>query len=372
MTPCHMNFETGTFDWGTWGDAFFLPKPCMLRSDGTVDYYLDENDYTKKADGTPSDVANASYDGNAMMQWGQKGRKIWSKFVPDRNDDTSCTVYISDHRADDGFHAWSFINCRKNMVDHFYTPIYNGSEVNGKLRSLSGRTVIKNKNAQTEINYARANYAQENIWNIEVLCDVLLINCLLILMGKSLNTQSVFGVGNMSSGSESTLLTTGSMDTKGMFWGKNASSASDNSGVKVFGMENYWANQWRRTAGLMLVNGVFKTKLCYGDDDGSTVEDYNITGEGYVEHGTGATSNGYVSAMRFSEDGTMLPVAVNGGSSTYYADYYYQDQSGARFALRGGYCASGAVCGAFCWVLYYAPSSTHWYIGASPSCKPLS
>lgn len=46
-----------------------MPRPCMLKSDGTVDYYLDPDDYTKKEDGeTPSDIANVNYNGNAMME----------------------------------------------------------------------------------------------------------------------------------------------------------------------------------------------------------------------------------------------------------------------------------------------------------------
>lgn len=49
MTPVHMDYANDTFDWGSWGDAFFLPRPCMLKYDGTFDYYLDENDYTKKS-----------------------------------------------------------------------------------------------------------------------------------------------------------------------------------------------------------------------------------------------------------------------------------------------------------------------------------
>lgn len=42
----------------------------MLKSNGTVDYYLNPNDYSKKEDGiTNSDVANALYDGNTMAQY---------------------------------------------------------------------------------------------------------------------------------------------------------------------------------------------------------------------------------------------------------------------------------------------------------------
>jgi hypothetical protein len=73
-TPAAMG--ASTFSYGSWAGAFFLPKPCMLKSDGTVAYYLDPNDYSKKADGTASDVANPDFDGNAMMEW----PKLWSKF----------------------------------------------------------------------------------------------------------------------------------------------------------------------------------------------------------------------------------------------------------------------------------------------------
>ena len=41
--------------------------PVMLKNNGTVDYVLDPNDYTKKKDGTPSDINNPNYKGSAMM-----------------------------------------------------------------------------------------------------------------------------------------------------------------------------------------------------------------------------------------------------------------------------------------------------------------
>jgi hypothetical protein len=47
MTPASMG--STTFDYGSWKDTFFMPKPCMVKYDGTLDYYLDENDYKYKA-----------------------------------------------------------------------------------------------------------------------------------------------------------------------------------------------------------------------------------------------------------------------------------------------------------------------------------
>ena len=77
MTPAKMDFTSGKFKWGSWRNAFFLPKPCMLKFDGTVDYYLDPDNYDLKESGEASDVANDAYEGNAMMEWGQNGKKIW-------------------------------------------------------------------------------------------------------------------------------------------------------------------------------------------------------------------------------------------------------------------------------------------------------
>lgn len=48
MIPAKMNYTSGTFDYGSWADAFFMPKPCMLKTNGQVDYYLNENDLSKK------------------------------------------------------------------------------------------------------------------------------------------------------------------------------------------------------------------------------------------------------------------------------------------------------------------------------------
>ena len=71
-TPAKMNYTSGLFEYGSW-EAFCnaAARPVMLKYDGTVDYELDHSDQTKKIDGeTASDVANVSYAGNAMVEFG--------------------------------------------------------------------------------------------------------------------------------------------------------------------------------------------------------------------------------------------------------------------------------------------------------------
>lgn len=343
MTPAAMNFTSGTFDYGSWANAFFMPKPCMLKTYGQVDYYLNENDLTKKIDGSASDVANVDYDGNAMMEWGNGTEIIWWKIAPDKGNPNNASLYVANYQADKDFKNLNFIDINGNEKSHFYTPIYNGSlDSNNKLRSISGQTVIKSKSASQGMTYARANGTG---YEIEQYVDRLLINILLIIMGKSTETQDAFGRGMSEDiNSESLFLETGTMNDKGLFWGENAGKA----GVKVFGMENYYGNQWRRTAGLILANGIVKVKLSPSTKDGSSATNYNTDGTGYIEIPNSTptgTSGGYIKDMLYTALG-MFPTVITGSSSTYYTDGCWFDITIIAFALFGGTKRYSRLCGA--------------------------
>ena len=375
MTPAHMDYTNDVFDYGSWENAFFMPRPCMLKSDGTVDYYLDPDDYTKKLDGTASDVANDQYDGNAMMEWGKDGRKIWYKIVPDANDATSASVYIADYQADADFVDYPFHNFQGVSGNHFYTPIYNGSlDANNKLRSISGKQVMASKTATQEVSYAEANNpANTPIWNIEVYADIVLITLLLWLMGKSTDSQTVFGRG-VESGSQAACeaYRTGAGNTKGLFYGDDGSSTL----VKVFGMENFWALQWRRYVGHLLIGGTQYVKMTYGQEDGSTGNGFNLTGTGYKSkgHTPEGTSGQYMELQEYDADGFYPKKAnnTNASASKHYCDYFYFNNSGTRVPIRGGSSGSGASCGVSDVYLLATASSANWGFGAAVSCKPLS
>ena len=367
MTPAKMNYTTGKFEYGSWGNAFFLPRPCMLKTDGTVDYYLNENDYSKKADGTASDITNVNYNGNAMMEWGDGTNLIWWKIEPDKGNPNSASLYVANYQADKDFKNLNFIDINGNEKAHFYTPIYNGSlDSNNKLRSISGQTVIKSKTASQEMTYARANGTG---YEIEQYVDRLLINILLIIMGKSTETQDVFGRGMSSDliDGEHFLLKTGTMNSKGLFWGENAGEA----GVKVFGMENYYGNQYRRTVGLILANGTAKVKLSPSVKDGSSATNYNTDGTGYIEipnSTPSGTNGGYIRDMLYTALG-MFPTVITGSSSTYYPDGCRFNIAIIAFAVFGGILSEGRHCGAFDVHLDNKANNWGWYIGASLSYK---
>ena len=374
MTPAHMDYANDRFDYGSWKDAFFIPKPCMLKYNGTVDYYLDPDDYTKRIDGTASDVANTNYGGNAMMEFPH----IWIKIVPDANDFTSATFYISDTKLDENFHDYSNHNSKGVAVDHFYTPIYNGSVIDGKLRSLSGQQVSNKTTRSQEITYAKANNpSTDEMWNIENYSDRLTITVLLMLIGKSTNTQAVFGQGLNSGGSETVNdgFRTGQQNAKGLFYGTNSGTATTYSNaVKVFGMENFWGFQWKSYNGYIMVNGTQKVKLTYGTEDGSTVSGYNLTGEGYIAIDSSTpsgTSGGYINAMKFT-DKAMIGTTASGSSTTYYCDGLWFNNGITAFVLFGGHSNGAAKVGAFCSRLDDDVSDADWDSGTALSCKPLT
>ena len=380
MEPAAMDFANGTWSYGGWENAFFMPKPCMLKYDGTVDYYLDPNDYSKKADGSASDAANAAYGGNAMMEWGQNGQKIWYKIVPDTDDPTSANVYIANYQADENYHAWSFINNQGAMVDHFYTPIYNGTlDGDGRLRSISGVTYAdycKSKTAAEEIAAAELNNpGSDKLWYTETFADVTLIQLLTVLITKSLNPKETIGEGAYDLGSEESLmLATGSMDDKGLFWG-----GDHTVGVKCFGMENFWGNQMRRFAGLVFASG-YKYKLTSGTEDGSSASGYNTTGEGYLDSGYGSGGfDGLIDKQSFNGSAMFMTGAYEGEDESYLGAYGSYGAAGgklaggASYAFRGGSVGDGAgVCGLFSLRLDRGAALAGWNVGAAPSCKPLS
>lgn len=309
FTPAGMNYvDVSSFVYGDWSSTpgeGFMPRPCMVKYDGTVDYYLNPNDYTKKEDGTTSDITNYSYEGNAMVEWPKIYTKRWE-------ENGIYHFRCCDMKIDDNYECWCNYDINNNEIDHFYTSIYTAVLQSNRLRSLSGYTCYSNKNMTDEIAYATANGAG---WHTEVISDRLLIQDLLVLMARTTDCQTAYGNGNVNNSSGTPNLP-GSLNTKGMFYGSN----NYDTGVKVFGMENYWGNLFRRVSGLTYLNGKYSIKLTRGTYDGSTATDYNITGNGYIECADiTISSNGYIDTMKVESYG-RLPLTGKGTSSTYEAD----------------------------------------------------
>lgn len=375
-SPAYMDFANDKWEWGSWSeDDFFMPRPCLIKQDYSDKIYLNPDNLTLDVDGNDvSAILAGSTDGyNAMMEWGKDGKRIWYKLIPDSGTASSYTVYISDVQADNDFVAWSFYDANDVLGEHFYTSIYNGSTVGSALRSLSGKTPNNTEAGATQITRAKANNknSEAYAWYIDVYADRVLINLLLILVIKSLNSD-VVGYGNYTGGTAgSSLITTGLGNAKGMFYGKQA-----NGVVKVFGMENWFANCWRRMAGLILNSGALKYKLTYGTADGSSAAGYREDDNAPTNYLTGNSiatnlSSSYIAAETAKTDGSLLPSGFSGANGTYYSDACWSS-TGVKYARVGGGCNNGSACGAFTLVLSGALSNSDWSNGAALSLKPLA
>ena len=355
MTPAHMDFTRDIFDFGDWGDKWFVTdnKPCMMKSDGTVDYYLNPNNYAQKEDGTASDVANTAYDGNAMSLLPQ----VW---VHRYEDSDWQYEIISDVQYDSNYKAYAHTRADGTIADWFAWSIYGGSGTASKIRSLSGQALAQSLTAEQEIAGSKANGSN---WYTHSWSQRELIRTLLILMGKSTDTQSVFGYGNCRSAQNASgMLTTGTLDTMGQFFGYSDSTHQ----VKVFHIEKFWGDQFDRTAGVINSGGKIYVKMT---PEGSGYRISDTTG--YTNTGVtlAGTSGGYISAASCSENG-IIPVTISGSGTTFYCDGAWFDNSQLDYLLAGADASLASDRGgAFAFGVNFAPSHAPWQIGCGLSCE---
>lgn len=373
--PCYMNFTSDLFNWGSWENHPLVNwnnvKPCMVYNsssghNGEVAYYLDPNDHTKVyGTETTSDIANTSFAGNAMVQF----RKVFTKVVTQNDEKGRRTyVYFSNVKLDSGFECYWCKRSDGTYNEYGYAPMYNGSSVNNILRSISGQTVINTQTAETEINRARAN---GDGWDTETMAMNQYLIRLFKLLFKNANSQAVLGQGKSDGGnSVSACLTTGTMNTRGMMWGSTSTSV----GVKFMYMENFWGSQWRRYRGHVVKNGVHYVKMTKSTIDGSSANDYNLDGTGYIPlndiSAASGTSGGYISQSQENEYGRFGTV-ISGSATTYLCDGTWFNNSGTMYPFRGGCSDLGARCGVSCFASNAAASGAYWYIGAALSYTPL-
>lgn len=310
-TSAKMIYEDDEFDYGDWAFApgeHFMPRPCMLRFDGTVDHYLQPSDYSLRADGDGSQlssVADTSFEGNAMMEWPKIYTKRWE-------ENGVYHFRCSNVKHDDTWDCWCNYDSNDNEIDHFYTSIYTCNLHDSKAKSISG---AYSKYNTTGINWLKYTTNCGAGWAFGTYADYLLIQDLLVMMGHSTDTQAVYGVGyKMQTASE---LLSGTMDNKGLFYG----GTSEDIGVKVFGMEHWWGHKPRFIVGLLTTESKYYVKITSGTHDGTTVKGFSTSAiDGYLAFDSSGITSGYVKEMYIERYG-RIPKTSGGSASTYEADH---------------------------------------------------
>lgn len=347
----------GAVNLGSWAGFEWLKanKPWMVRSDGTPDYQLNENDYTLKTDGSASDVANTSYDGGAFA-WIKKIYKNEEMVGNDRIVKFSLTERP-------GYEPVGFIDPDNNVLEGVWLPMFYGSIVETKMRSLSGLQP-DHSNATAAQNTAitavgnRAKFLGGAVMN--TLID------LMLMFAKTSDVPAVFGAGNRS-GYDGSLSPTYGVKQNAVVGGGQFYATQDGKSLnKIFHsivLGSY--QQYMRDPYFLVVNGRYKVSKNYN---------YDLSGETYTD--TGITIPGPDSGAWFYPHiyqtipgfGALPVTPCNGSTSLGGCDGLYRPASQSTFtavALRFGRCPNGTVTGPRCLALDYAAGHANWSIGSA-------
>ena len=344
-------------------------RRCLLRDDLTVNYYLDPTDSTKKADGTSSVLTGD--DGQVMVEI----PAFYVKFTPGSNRNYAVSLLP----------APGFVLHPAFMKDGVFTPyryygaydacVFNGSVYESGLNYDNNWTAGQNWSADgaaaklssvsgvyPAVGATRANFrtmaANRGAGWREV--DFYLesaVQLLYLVEYGSFNSQAKLGDGNVSVSTGYPASSGNQTDSPHSVAGKSnsignastnitngaASGTRDTAFMSYRGIENWYGNCWNWVDGFNINNNQAYVSNVRSNFADNTATNYDALGAPMIN------GNGWVTNVQQIPFG-FLPSAVGGGSTSYLADYYYQN-TGWRVALFGGNALFGAVAGAFYWSL---------------------
>ena len=333
-SPFTLNSD-GTMNIGSWGEFPLLVEnlPYMVRADGTADYQLNPNDYTKKLDGTASDVANASYAGGAFS-W---IKKIYMKETYARDGNSRHVQFAfsnGDPRTAD-FEPIGFIKGGQELEGVWLPMFY----MDGNGKTISGTQPVHSKTADQErsiIQSFSANAVHLGGGLMNVLRD------LMYMFAKSTDTQAHYGEGCMSAYVNSSPyygVKANAVVGGGQFYGTKGGTTLNKAFHSIV-IQSF--QQLLRDPQTLLSSGTLLVSKDY--------DVYNLTGSGYTNTGkTFASSSAwrYPSKLQLIPGYGSFPVDDNGGtSSTGLCDGVYFNAIGVRVAHRLGACDGGVAGGA--------------------------
>lgn len=348
LTPLSVS-SSGTPSYGSWADFVNkVAKPCLYNN-GTVTY-LNPNNYAQTAAGATADITSGSA-GDVMIEFSKK----WYKFAISGN---YLRFSVADYdRSSDGFITTAFTSEDGNgsAVDAFYYGAYEGFNSSNKIRSLSGKTPTVNISWTNSLSYCAATGSK---YTMEPFIKRMYILGLLMLVTKSRDGQATIGYGRVKSNSSA--INTGTMNTKGLFYGRRD---VDTEGCKVFGIENFWGNLWNWMAGMVTVGSTYSLYI-------KNYAPYNSSGTNYTQinvspSGGSLGSWQYPTAYTPYQNGAIvLPKTVQSDSTKGWPDGFYVDSNAGFVPYVGGMWGSDLnYSGPWVVLCTNSPSNAYTFIG---------
>ena len=377
-----------------------LIRRCVLKTDGTVNYYLNANNSTKRDNGAAANLSGA--DGQVMVELPE----CYARF---EMDGTKRRALISTQELP-GFHKWNkaYISAYEATVqrstntlmsvvnmDADYRGGGNNADWDGTYRSLLGRPAT-NISLTNFRSYARKGRSTE--WN----CNVYQLHKELwwffAIEYCNFNSQAEYNAALDSNGYHQgglgagvtqipdwngyngymPFVPCGTTNSLGNRTGVVTYNAMKADGTTVHyaapvpsyrGVENPFGHIWKWTDGCLCniqseaAGGVSMFYVC--DNPANFASSISAN---YDYRGDLPRSNGYVKEIILGEYGEIMPLSIGAGSTTYFCDNFYTDIPGSGSATRGvlfgGYAADGAYAGFVYAPTNYTPASTHANIGS--------
>lgn len=359
-----------------------MMRNCILKDDGSVAYYLQANDSTKQDNGAAADLTGAT---------GQMETELPDMYVRFETDGNKCR-HLQSTEPLPGFHLWrkGYIGSVEATVKRSTSTLasvcntdadYRGGN-NDETRDGTYRTMLGMPATNISLTnfraYARKRGSTE--WNCNLYRLHKMMWWLFAVEYANFNSQADFNAALDENGYHQGGLGAGVTTWDGTSWsnyngyyplvpcgvtnslGNHTGTVdynvigSDGSTVKTFavpryrGVENPFGHIWKWTDGCKCIiqseasGGLSKFYVC---DNPANFTSSGTTNYDY--RGNLPRSEGYVKALILGEDGEIMPLAVGGGSTTYFCDYFYTNipTSGEseRGVLFGGYASSGATAG---------------------------
>ena len=384
-------------------------RRCLLNDNGEVVTYLHATDSTKTDTGATADLTGAS--GMVMVEIPEHYRKF-------EFDGSNILALISAFPLP-GFHKVRKVyrSAYEATVDRTTSTIKLASVVNTTAafrggnntagwdetyRSLLGRPAT-NISLTSFRSYARNRGAaglNDKGWNCDLYEAQLNTYWLFVIEYAQLNCQAAFtaqlteegyrqgglgdGVTTLQDGkwnsfnNHSPFIPCGITNSLGNATGVVDYEMPEEYGATLTvhvpsyrGIENPFGHVWSWTDGILVqaqsdADGAKHLFFRAADDNPANFNSSNYNG--YVQRGELPKSDGYVKKILCGEYGDNMPQAIGGSSTTYFADYFYQNIPASGVALRGVYFGgtaySGAGAGLACAYTNHAPSIPDTNIGS--------
>ena len=375
-----------------------MMRNCILKDDGSVAYYLHANDSTKQDNGAAADLTGAT---------GQMETELPDMYVRFETDGNKCR-HLQSTEPLPGFHLWrkGYIGSVEATVQRSTTTLasvcntdadYRGGN-NDATRDGTYRTMLGMPATNISLTnfraYARKRGSTE--WNCNLYRLHKMMWWLFAVEYANFNSQADFNAALDENGYHQGGLGAGVTTWDGTSWsnyngyyplvpcgvtnslGNHTGTVdynvigSDGSTVKTFavpryrGVENPFGHIWKWTDGCKCIiqseesGGLSKFYVC---DNPANFTSSGTTNYDY--RGNLPRSEGYVKALILGEDGEIMPLAVGGGSTTYFCDYFYTNIPTSGESERGVLFGGAAHGGAYAGFVYAHTYHTATYANAN-------